>query len=85
MKGDQYVPVFGDFQGNPEQGYEHVRWALGGRCSTLEGAIKLGYIAQSSDDFNVAVVRHDEVVALLWMNEDMGEPADVLAEYQAVI
>lgn len=78
-RGDRYMPVFGDWFGNPERGYRHEWSSLDDFHPTLSGAKRAGFKAQDSDDFNIAVVRGGALVALLWMDEDMQEDRDVLA------
>lgn len=85
-KDDRYVPVFGDFFGNPTSGYHHEWSLLGGYNGTLSQAMRAGFKAQGSDDFNIAVVRGNrQVVALLWMDEDMDEEAYVLREIEEAL
>ena len=75
--GCTYIAVFGDFFGNPEQGYTHEWDAL--FCppvATRALAQKRGFEAQGSDDFNIAVITDERVVALLWMAEDMTPEMD---------
>lgn len=69
--GCAYMPVFGDFFGNPERGYTHMWSGLAAPCLTRPGAQRKGFEAQGSDDFNIAVIEAERVVALLWMTEDM--------------
>lgn len=79
-RGDRYVPVFGDFFGNPESGYHHEWSGLAEPHLSLQMAIVRGARKQDSDDFNVAVIRGEKVVAVLWMTEDMQEEQAVLDE-----
>jgi len=82
--GDRYVAVFGDWWGNPEQGYHH-EWSLLGGYDTHAGAKRTGLREQGSDDFNIAVVRDHKVVATLWMDEVVDDDPVELAPLQAVL
>ena len=77
-RGERYVPVFGDWYGNPTDGYRHKWSCLGEAFPTRAMAQSYGLSAQGSDDFNIAVVRDEKVVALLWMDEVIDEEQDVL-------
>lgn len=82
--GCTYMPVFGDFFGNPQAGYTHEWSGLAGP-TTFAQARRAGFEAQDSDDFNIAVIESKQVVALLWMDEDMQEEASVLDELTEAI
>jgi hypothetical protein len=86
QNGDRYVPVFGHWYGNPQDGYHHEWSLLGGYHGTLAEAKKAGLAAQGSDDFNIAVVRgHRVVAALLWKDEDIAEEAYVLRKVEEAL
>lgn len=86
LDGDEYAPVFGDFWGNECDGFHKVWSRLGEhRTYSLEGAVLVGLREQGSDDFNIAAIRDGEVVALLWMTENLGEEAQVLMDVAEVL
>lgn len=70
-KGCRYMPVFGDFYGNPTVGCTHEWSGLAEPSDTWAQARRDGFEVQDSDDFNIAVIEDGRVTALLWMTEDM--------------
>ena len=78
-QGCRYVPVFGDWFGNPTDGYTHEWARLDHReFMSRREAERVGFGRQESDDFNIAVLRNGRVIALLWMTENMQEEQGVL-------
>lgn len=68
-KGDLYLVVFAQIEGNPERGYDTYHYPQGEPHPSLSHAISEGFTERESDDFNVWVIRKGQVVASLWMNE----------------
>lgn len=83
--GDRYMPVFGDYWGNERDGFRREWSSLDDLHDTLAAAKSGGFVGQGSDDFNIAVVQGKQVVALLWMEDDMDEEAHVLEAVQYAI
>lgn len=79
-KGDRYRAMFGDWWGNPTDGYRQEWTYLGPLRATLAAAKRDGFRAQQSDDFNIGAVRGGELMASLWMDEIVDGEQDVMAE-----
>lgn len=52
----------------------------GRRFSTRAKAIKHGWKERGSDDFNIAIVAGDALLWFGWMDQDIGESSDTMAE-----
>lgn len=76
----EYITIIGGAVGNPEDGYRIAhRWDRR-RFLTKEYAVKNGFALADSDDFNVGVVINDKLASLWWMDDQIDEPAETLAE-----
>lgn len=48
------------------------------QATTLQRAIKRGLALNGSDDFNIGVIRGGRMVAVLWMEREINEEAEVI-------
>ena len=82
--GDLYAPVF-SLVVMHEGRYEFCWEQIAPRQSILKAAMTAGFTAQGSEDFNIAVLCKDRVVALLWMDENMDVEQSVLDKITSII
>lgn len=68
-----------------EAGYGFHYTMPSGRLGSHAAAVREGLRAAESDDFNIGKFQDGRLVDLLWMNESVGEPPDVLAEVARAI
>lgn len=48
------------------------------QATSLPRAIKRGLATNGSDDFNIGVIRDGRMVAILWMERELNEEAEVI-------
>ena len=71
VKPDYYLVVQSRVTGNAKNGFDIGRSALDSELETLHGAATLGMNVVGSDDFNIAVIKHDGLIRWTWMGEDV--------------
>lgn len=76
---NEYLVVIGSVWLNRD-GYGISYSAEGDRHPDRETAIQEGWEAQGSDDFNIAVVRDNELISFDWMDKPTGEDHESMCE-----
>lgn len=78
---DRYWPIFGDWWGNPDAGYQQ-EWVhlTDTDYASIAAAKRAGMRGQESDDFNIGVWRDGVLVATLWMDEIVDDDPGLMAE-----
>ena len=77
---DTYAVIIRRVEGNDSDGFRTASYWDGRMHPAKELAVSHGFKLGVCDDFNIGVVRDRQLVSLWWMDKQISEDADALAE-----
>ena len=77
---ETYIVLVAHAVGNPEVGYKVVHDWDGQQFTRKPEAVSHGFELRKSDDFNIGVVSKGRLVSLWWMDHQVTESTETLAE-----
>ena len=77
---DTYAVIVRRIEGSDRDGFRTASYWDGLRYPAKELAVKHGFKLGVCDDFNIGVVRDRQLVSLWWMDKQISEDAETLAE-----
>ena len=78
--GDLFITLIASAVGNERDGFRIAHYWDGATFATKAEAVRNGFREAGSDDFNVGIVRSGKLLSVWWMDEQIDEPAETLAE-----
>ena len=83
--GDEYIVIATSMVGTPRSGYGFDYCVYPRRHLSRPEAQSYGFTIGRSDDFNIGVLRREELVAVLWMDEIVDDEPDDIAEVASAV
>lgn len=77
---DTYAVIVRRIEGSDRDGFRTASYWDGRLHPAKELAVSHGFRLGVCDDFNIGVVRKGELVSLWWMDRQVNEPPETLAE-----